>query len=259
MRQLIEVLLFPPSGPVFVGLVGAGLWRLGGERLTRLGRRLVAGSVIYLLLASQPFVGAALLRSQQSLPAIPHEGIVPEAGAIVVLGADIVPHATEYGGATLGELSLARLRYGATLARRTGLPLVTSGGVLHWRTHPLSEIMAEVLRTEFRQKARWRETKSQTTGGNAAGTAALLRAEGIERVLLVTHAWHMPRAKRAFERAGLQVVPAPTAFRAWPALKWASFVPSAGALRESRWALHEAAGRAWYWLRGIPGGHDPAS
>ncbi len=257
MRQIIEVLLFPPSGPAVLALVGAALWRVGGERVARLGKRLVAASIVLLLLASQPFVGAALLRAHQTLPALPPGGDLPKAGAIVVLAADILPHSPEYGGATVGELSLARLRYGAALARHSGLPLATSGGVLHWRTDPLSEIMAGVLNNEFGERVRWRETESMTTGGNAAGTAAILRDEGIDTILLVTHAWHMPRAKAAFERAGLQVVPAPTAFRDWPAFKWVSFVPSAGALKETRWALHEALGRAWYWLRRIPGGHDP--
>jgi uncharacterized SAM-binding protein YcdF (DUF218 family) len=59
----------------------------------------------------------------------------------------------------------------------------------------------------------------------------------------------MPRARAAFEAAGIAVVPAPTAFRARAPLAPMSFVPSARALRESQWAFHEWIGRAWYAIR----------
>jgi uncharacterized SAM-binding protein YcdF (DUF218 family) len=93
---------------------------------------------------------------------------------------------------------------------------------------------------------RWTEERSANTRQNIAFAAEILRAEGIDTVLLVTHAWHMPRAVAECERAGLRALPAPTCFRAWPPLELTSFWPSERALRESTWALHEWVGRAWY-------------
>ena len=147
---------------------------------------------------------------------------------------------------------MARLRYAANLARRSELPVLTSGGVMHWHTLPLATLMAQTLVNEFNVSVRWEEGRSQSTGTNALWSASMLKADGIKRILLVTHAWHIPRARRAFEKMGIEVIAAPTAFRTWPVRRWISLVPSAGALRETRWALHETVGRLWYWARGIP-------
>lgn len=71
-------------------------------------------------------------------------------------------------------------------------------------------------------------------------------------VVLVTSAFHMPRARRLFERAGLQVIPYPVDFQARGA--WAghpladplNLLPSAGGLESSSRALREALGRTLY-------------
>ena len=95
------------------------------------------------------------------------------------------------------------------------------------------------------------ENESWSTFENAEKSAAILRAAGIEQVILVTHAAHMPRAVEAFERAGLGVTAAPTVFTTTPTgdrgvVDW---LPSSNALNTTAWALYEYAGRLWYWLR----------
>jgi len=67
----------------------------------------------------------------------------------------------------------------------------------------------------------------------------------------VTHAPHMPRAMRCFEREGMQPFAAPTAFVIPPGfrpgpLEW---LPSHGALSVSAAALHEYLGMLWYEVR----------
>ena len=75
-----------------------------------------------------------------------------------------------------------------------------------------------------------------------------LKAAGIERIALVTHAWHMVRATRDFERAGLQVLPAPTGFKGGQARKLYRLLPRASALADSSLALHEWLGiLAQHW------------
>jgi uncharacterized SAM-binding protein YcdF (DUF218 family) len=196
---------------------------------------------------------AMALWSLQSHPALPPEGtsepLPGGAGAVVVISAGWNPTGPEYGGATVGALTLERLRYGASLSRRTGLPVLVSGGVPQRGHPPLAEMMRDALR-DLGVEARWVEGRSGDTRGNARESAVLLRADGVERIFLVTHAWHMPRAVAAFRSAGLDVIPAPTAFRIRPRLRLRSFWPSARALREGHWALHEWLGRAWYALTG---------
>ncbi|MFT7885251.1 YdcF family protein, partial [Salmonella enterica] len=74
-----------------------------------------------------------------------------------------------------------------------------------------AEQMKSALR-DFGVSAKWIESDSRNTLENARQTRKTLKQAGIERVYIVTHAWHMPRAKMAFQNAGLQVVPAATAY-----------------------------------------------
>jgi uncharacterized SAM-binding protein YcdF (DUF218 family) len=77
----------------------------------------------------------------------------------------------------------------------------------------------------------------------------LLKPAGIERVYLVTHAWHMPRARLAFERAGFAVIPAPTGFTTRFELTILDFLPKAEALSDSTRFCHEILSIAWYYVR----------
>jgi len=54
------------------------------------------------------------------------------------------------------------------------------------------------------------ESKAQTTQEEAVKSGALLREKGVRRILLVTGSHHMARAQRLFERAGFEVLAAPT-------------------------------------------------
>lgn len=237
----------PPLLMFWVAAVGLVLRR----KRRRLGNALAIGSLLALIALCVPFVSASLLVSLQTEPALTPERFDPKAGAIVVLGGDVNPYAPEYGGPTVGPLTLERVRYAAELARQTKLPVLTSGGIIQRNAPALADLMKRTLERDFGVAARWAESQSGDTRGNATHSAAILRGAGVSRVYLVTHAWHMPRARAALEAAGLEVVPAPTAFRAWPAFRLASFLPSARSLRESSWALHEWLGRVWYAVNAL--------
>jgi uncharacterized SAM-binding protein YcdF (DUF218 family) len=162
------------------------------------------------------------------------------AQAIVVTGGGVRIHAPEYGGNTLAELTLERTRYGAFLARKTGLPVLVTGGVLRKATAE-GELMRNALQQEFGVPVRWAEVKSRNTRENARFTAAVLLPEGVTRILLVTHAFDVRRARSEFEAAGFQVTPAPTVVRPRTPLPMAvaDFLPSAKALQSSYYACYE--------------------
>jgi uncharacterized SAM-binding protein YcdF (DUF218 family) len=167
-------------------------------------------------------------------------------GAIVVLGAEMV-HGRE--GGDIGPLTLERLRAGAALHRRTGLPLLVTGGPLSPGSAPIAVLMARSLTTDFGAAPRWVEPRARDTRENAAFSAALLRGEGIGAAYLVTHAWHLPRAQAAFARQGLATAAAPVRLDRVPDGRLSEWLPRADHLGESWFFLREWAGRLVYALR----------
>lgn len=245
IKLLISTLLLPPTNGVFL-LCIAGLFR---RRRWALGLAVLA--TLLLLLQSVSIIADPLIATlEDQSAAITPDTARPDAGAIVILGGGLSTDAAEYGGDTTGDQTLVRLRYGANLAHRYELPVLVTGGQTPNTSATEASIMAGILR-EFGVTPRWQEEGSVDTAANAALSAPVLKAAGINRILLVTHAYHMPRAKMLFEQAGLDVIPAPTAFRDHPnSGHWllTDFLPRAKALRTSYHALHEWLGIAWISL-----------
>ncbi|KQV82492.1 hypothetical protein ASD15_10775 [Massilia sp. Root351] len=245
LSQLAHVVLLPPMC-LFLAMLAGWLLR---RRWPRFGTALAGGGLAALVVLSTDAGARLLVRPLETMSAPLAPG-QPLAQAIVVLAAGNMEHAPEYGGNSPDSIALARLRYGARLQHQTGLPLLVSGGNADPARGipPKAESMARALREDFRTEVRWVEAASATTAENAAFSARLLKPAGVRTVLLVTDAMHMPRARRTFERAGLQVVAAPTMFRAWGPVSASSFLPRADALASSYYAAYEWIGLAWYRL-----------
>ena len=243
LKLLISLLLLPPgNGLALLCLAGVFRRRRWAFGLAVFGTALLAAQCVTpvadLLIASLERQNAPLAQGK------------PDAGAIVILGSGLVTDAAEYGGDTATDRTLIRTRYGAALARQYGLPVLVTGGRPLKAARSEAEVMAGILQHEFGVAVRWQEAASMDTAENAALSAALLKTADIRRIVLVTHAFHMPRARRLFEQAGLEVIPAPTAFFTHPHTTWEpiEFLPQAYALRTSYYALHEWLGLAWISL-----------
>lgn len=242
LKKILSAFVLPPASPLL--LAAFGLW-LARSR-PRLGHGLVAVGLGSLWLLSTPWVADQFLLTLQRDPPITGAAL-KGAQAIVVLGAGSYRDAPEYGGDTVNELALERLRYGARLARASGLPLAVTGGAPSGG-QPEGESMRQALAADFGIKARWIETTSRDTAENAALLSAILRKDGITRIALVTHVWHIPRSRLLFEHQGMVVLPAPTRFvdegPEGVDSAVADWLPSTRALRNSYWAAHEWLG---YW------------
>jgi uncharacterized SAM-binding protein YcdF (DUF218 family) len=170
--------------------------------------------------------------------------------AIVVLGGGRENYAPEYGGPNLSPYSIERLRYGLWLARETSLPVAFSGGIGHAQTGGVAEaeLAAQIAVREFGQPLKWTESISRDTRENAARSIALLRAAGVTRIVLVTHAWHMPRSQRAFEQAiergggNITLVAAPLGVTRGTPLDVLPWLPSQAGFTDTRHALREYLG-----------------
>ena len=246
ITNLLAAFLLPPLSLVMLG--GAGWWL--SRRFRWAGRALIMTSIV-LLLGLSTGAGSRLLVApleNRSLP-VPNPKMV-DAQAIVILGGGRSFAAPEDGERDQpGAQTLARLRHGARLQRLTGLPVLVSGGAPDRGGESEAAVMARTLREDFKIPVRWIEDTSENTAQNAAHAATILREAGIDRVLLVTDAIHMPRAMQIFSKTSLAAIPAATEFRSRKPLSAADFIPSAGSLQTSHYALHEWIGMVWYQLR----------
>ena len=69
----------------------------------------------------------------------------------------------------------------------------------------------------------------------------------------MSHAWHLPRALAAFERAGVAATPAPTCFvhrEGEREPNYRDWLPSIRAFSTSYYVLHEYLRQAWYSTQG---------
>lgn len=252
----LSTLLMPPVPFIVLALVGARL-------LFR--SRFVGWSLLLLASLGQwavctPVASDALARLLLDPPRALSRSEIAELRraprtAVVVLGAGRRVLAPEYGVADLRPLTAERLRFGVWLARETALPLAFSGGLGHGASPgpTEAEVAARVAERDFGRPLRWTEGASRDTRENAGRTVPMLAAEGIERIVLVTHALHMPRARAAFEQAArretrgprMRIVAAPLAVPGGtggpPAL--VDFLPQAEAFAQTRYVLHEWLGR----------------
>jgi uncharacterized SAM-binding protein YcdF (DUF218 family) len=220
-----------------------------------LGWSLVLGAVALLWLGACTGTAALLtdyvLRPPPPLSATQIEALKAASGtrtAIVVLGGGMKRYAPEYGAPDLAPLTLQRLRYGIWLSRQTGLPLAFSGGV-GWgaddATTTEAHLAAGVAAREYGRPLTWIEDRSRDTGENAARSLALANAKGIQRIVLVTHSWHMPRSLRNFTAAAgtVRIDAAPMAAAAPDPNEWATrWIPSGRGALEVYYRLHECIG-----------------
>jgi uncharacterized SAM-binding protein YcdF (DUF218 family) len=202
-------------------------------------------ALVWLWLWSMP-VSSHWLASQieNQFPQVPITS-VPHAQAIVVLGGTVSPPSGKSAEINLGRAG--RVWYAARLFHADKAPVVvlSGGGDLERQAFSEARAMAVFLQDlGVPAQAIVLEEASRNTRQNAAFSASLLKARGIEHILLVTSALHMPRALPLFKAHGLQVTPAPTDFEAGQEspsglLAW---LPDTGALNGSALAIKELVG-----------------
>ena len=233
-RALAKSLILPPAAPLLVALIGLVL--IG--RWPRIGRTLATLGVLALALLSLPAIASLLIRLVDETP--PLDPVrAATAQAIVILGGGVRNGAPEYGGDTLARLTLERVRYGARVARVVKLPVLVSGGRPATAHESEARLMKDSLENEFGITVRWTEDRSLNTHENAVMSAAILRAAGVRRIVLVAHSFDMPRASAEFAAAGLETIAAPTGILSPYSGVVLDYVPSVQALQGSYYALYE--------------------
>ncbi|MDP2242628.1 YdcF family protein [Pseudomonas sp.] len=246
IRYLFKQLLLPPGVLLLVLLVA---WWLR-KRFPRVAAACFGLAIGGLWLMSLPVVvewSARLLEREPALVEARWADLAQQVDVIVVLGGGREQGDPAWGDDQPSSMALERLRYAARLAKASGLPLAISGGLHYGQPPSEAALMAQVLLRDYGMPVQWQEEASRTTWENATRSAELLHKDGIKRVVLVTQAWHMPRARWCFEQAGFQVLSAPVGFlgvaNGRPAGGW---LPESKALWQSSLLLNEALGLLIY-------------
>lgn len=246
MYLFVKALALPPANMAL--LVAAGL--LIRLRWRRTGTLIAVAGTAGLYLLSTPVVATRLLvavESQIEPPLATVERGEP-VGAIVILSAGKIHTAPAGDDTTVDSMTLERLLTGVRLHRKTGLPILVTGGAPKHDPTPIARLMDDVLRRDFAIAPAWVEKRAHTTNENARFSASILKDAGIGTVYLVSQAWHLPRAVAAFEAAGLRAIPVATGYSRPSSFEPGTFIPSAKALNASYFAFHETLGLLWYRL-----------
>lgn len=229
----------------------------------RLRSTLVILALALLWLGGNRWVGYGLARSLewQYLPAED----IPAAEVLVVLGGGTEPALFPR---TTVEVNAAgdRVLYAGRLYKEgKAQSILVSGGTISYLSDSTvnpDEDMADLLMlTGVPREAIWLQGDSANTHEDASLTAQMLRERGVERVLLVTSAMHMPRSVALFEHEGIEVIPAPVDFTVtqsgWEALfepnlpaQVINFLPNASTLHLTTNVLKEYLGLLVYRLQG---------
>jgi len=237
LKKVAEALLLPPFGPYLAMLIGAALVtraRIGGRVL------FIGGAVCALLLSLPIVADYAQWWFEVEHPVLTE--IPVGAQAIVVLGAGRRLGALEWGGETVSSNTLERVRYAAWLAKLSHLPVLVSGGAPDGGRHPEAYWMAQVLKQDYGISVRWQEGQSFDTEENARMSHAILQADQVTSIVLVTDVIQMPRALELFRRQGFTVAAAPLGYAAHASISWQSFLPDAHAYARMAAVLHEGVG-----------------
>jgi uncharacterized SAM-binding protein YcdF (DUF218 family) len=236
---------------------------LAFHRNARVRWGLTLTAVLILWLSSTTGLSNLLARSLEYRYQPPDE--IPAAEVAVVLGGGTDPAVPPRSSVEINSAG-DRVLYAAELYRQ-GLArrLLLTGGEISWQTGGFSspaEDMAAILTTiGVPQEALWLETESLNTYENALFCAEMLAESGIQTILLVTSAMHMPRAVALFEAQGLEVIPLPVDYSVTDEVlgegdtntalvKVLDIIPNASNLTLTTAALKEYFGMLVYQLRG---------
>src|SRR5690554_5151957 len=187
IRYFFKQLLLPPGGLLLLLLIAWWL-RRRSPRLAALCFVLGLGGLWLMSLPVAVQWSARMLEREPAMQEAQWKGLSGHAQAIVVLGAGRETADPAWHADQPSHIALERLRYAARIAKASGLPILASGG-LHYGQPPSEAALAfEALQRDFATPLRWLEERSRTTWENAVYSAEMLKAEGVERVVLVTSA-----------------------------------------------------------------------
>jgi uncharacterized SAM-binding protein YcdF (DUF218 family) len=249
LSKTLDLLVAPITWIVVLALLGVPFRRR--RELPRWRRFAPLAAAVLTLVLSHELVSNALVRSLEAPPIRTYRSDVTY-DAVVLLGGVIDERASQtYGERALNE-SVERLTTTYDLLRTDKARFAIVSGASEPR-EGIDVVEANALRDQL---VAWGiaservivEDKAKNTRENAVESARIVRERGFDHVVIVTSAFHMPRALGCFRAVGLDVDTLPVDFRGHE--RWTTWLPRARYLDDSTMAIREWTGRAVYRIRG---------
>ena len=232
--------------PLFIilGLIILGLI-IGSKKTSFMG-------LIVLVVCSLPIFSNRLIAYLEHNYQLKNISEVDTADAIVVLSGMVRTIQTnEVLSYEFGE-SVDRIFAGIDLFKENKAPsLILTGGKMPWSIgKPEGEYLRDVaIKYGVPRKNILLTENVQNTDQEAKSVKKILTIDA-PKVILVTSAFHMPRAQKVFEAVGIRIVPFPVDFRnASSKLTFMHFMPSAKSIWETSFFVKEMIGRTYYNLK----------
>jgi uncharacterized SAM-binding protein YcdF (DUF218 family) len=213
LSKTIGIMLLPTNFLIGVGLFGAVLL---ATRWARLGRRLLlAVALLFAICGFSPLGNVMLYSLEQRFP--PWDATKGAPDGVVVLGGPIDPDLSAAHGVPVTSAAADRVIMAAALGRQyPNLRIIYTGGSANLISGDAREAdyAAKVFESLGIPKAQlMMERRARNTLENAEYSKAIAAPKAGERWLLVTSAYHMPRAVGVFRQAGFPVEPYPVDWR----------------------------------------------
>jgi uncharacterized SAM-binding protein YcdF (DUF218 family) len=251
LSKILGFFALPSNLVIVAGLIGALLLM---TRFWRIGRAVVLTSLVLLaIFGLSPLGNALIVPLEDRFPPTPSLG--GEVAGIVVLGGAITPDVSAARDEVVLNEAAERLTEAALLAKaHPEAKIIFSGG-------DAGLVRAEGVEAPFALRLLrdlgvppsrlLADDRSRNTVENAEFSKALAAPKPGERWLLVTSAYHMPRAIGVFRRAGFDVEAYPVDWRTRGPADAVRPFPSVGdGLRRTDTAVREWVGLLVYWLTG---------
>ena len=259
LSKLLPQLIYPLGLGLLLQLIAIG----GRKRRWALPLSITGWLII--AVPAMPVVSDALLRQLEDQAAALTPKSIPKADAVLVLGGGIRPAPTEGLGVEVNEAG-DRLLCGVRLWKQATAPvLITSGARVSFQPNDpiapeavLSQQLAEELGVPA--SAVLLNEQARTTAEEARRINQLAAEQGWRQLILVTSAFHMPRALASFRhQSDLEIIPVACDYRLDPQsedqpFSWQELlidlIPSSGSLNQTTQVLKEHLGLLVYKLRG---------
>ena len=243
IHKLLPVLLSPFT--IFVACAMIGLvWRK---------YRLIWIALMCLLLLSTPVVSSFLFAQLEAVGSRKTPADMLPADAIVVLSGMTHSIRTEKG--IISEWNDPdRFFGGMELIKAKKAPIIIfTKGKLPWKIGPPeSELLqATAIEMGVHPQQILVTGEVENTEDESREVKKILQSKG-NRIILVTSAYHMRRAKITFDNKGLEVQPYPVDFKLGEyAMTPMDFIPNPGSLATTEKCVKELMGTVYYTLKGF--------